>query len=106
MAELLQPLPDPELRYRFVEIKLRSQPDLPEHLLGQIQWLNFSEYPGYYIWDNERNTNLPVEFIQNHWYYVTRFEDKGDSYISHRDRIDPYSNNTGYWRITDLEHQC
>jgi len=46
-------------------------------------------------WSSCGNTN---------WYYVTRFEDKEDTYISHRAHIDPYSHNTGYWRITDPEH--
>jgi len=102
MAHLVEPLPDPIYQCRFVEVQLRQSPDLPEHVLGQIQWLSFSEYPGYYLWDPEGQTNNPVEFIENYWYYIYRYD--RDTYLSHADRIERYSNNTGYWRITDPEH--
>ena len=99
---MLEPLPDPLYQYQFIEVQLRSQPDLPDHILGQIQWLSFSEYPGYYLWNPENQTNRPVEFLEDYWYYIYRYE--GDSYISHTDCIEHYSHNTGYWRITDPEH--
>ena len=95
-------LPDPIYQYQFVEVQLRPQPDLPEHVLGQVQWLSFSEYPGYYLWSPENQTNRPVEFIENYWYYIYRY--KGDLYISHSDCIECHFHNTGYWRITDPEH--
>ena len=100
MAQLLEPLPDPTHQSRLVKVQLRSQPDLPDHILGQVQWLSFSEHLGYYLWNE--NTNYPVEFLENYWYYIYRYN--GNSYISHEDHIEPYSHNTGYWRITDPEH--
>ena len=102
MAQLLEPLPDPIHRSRLVKVQLKSQPDLPDHVLGQIQWLSFSEYPGYHLWNKRTNTNNPVEFLENYWYFIYRYD--GNSYISHEDCIEPYSHNTGYWRITDPEH--
>ena len=79
MAQLLEPLPDPTHRSRLAKVQLRSQPDLPDHVLGQIQWLSFSEYPGYHLWNETTNTNYPVEFIENYWYYIYRYD--GNSYM-------------------------
>ena len=42
MAHFLELLSDTDNLYHFVEVQLRSQPDLPEHVLGQVQWLNFN----------------------------------------------------------------
>jgi len=58
--------------------------------------------PGYYLWNEDYNTNRPVEFLEDHWYYIDRIDE--DTYIAHSNHIEPYSNNTGYWRITDPEH--
>jgi len=103
MAQLLEPLSDTN-PYALSQVQPRTNPDLPEYILGQIKWLNFSEHPGYYLWDDEANTNQLVKFIDNNWFYLTTYNDDTDVYICSEDRIQPYSNNTGYWRITDPEH--
>jgi len=90
--------------WTLTQVQLRTNPDLPEHVLGQIKWLNFSEHPGYYLWDKEVNTNRLVKFIDNSWFYLTTYNNDTNIYICSEDRIQPYSNNTGYWRITDPEH--
>ena len=97
MAQLVDPLSDTN-PYTYSEVQLRTKPDLPEHVLGQIKWLTSSENPGYYLWDDIFNKNRPVEFLEHNWFYITRFEE-GDTYTTPRDRIQPYSNNTGYWKI-------
>ena len=102
MAHFLEPLSDTDNLYHFVEVQLRSQPDLPEHILGQVQWLNFSEFPGYYLWNKTTKINTPVEFLENHWYFIERINE--DIYTGCINHIEPYSCNTGYWRITDPEH--
>ena len=43
MAHFIELLSDTDNLYHFVEVQLRSQLDLPEHVLGQVQWLNFSD---------------------------------------------------------------
>ena len=73
MAQLLDPLEDNTRPYTLSEVTLRTKPDLLEHDLGQIQWLSFSEHPGYYLWDEEANTNRPVKFLENNWFYITRY---------------------------------
>jgi len=103
MAQLLEPLSDTN-PYALSQVQPRTKPDLPEHVLGQVKWLNFSEHPGYYLWDEEVNTNRRVEFVDNNWFYLTTYNDDTDVYICSEDHIQPYSNNTGYWRITDPEH--
>ena len=75
MAQLLELLSDEDRPYTLSKIQLSSKPDLPEHVLGQIKWLNFSEHPGYYLWDKEHNTNRPVDFINNNWFYITRYNE-------------------------------
>jgi len=103
MAQLLEPLSDTNL-YALSQVQPRTKPDLPEHVLGQIKWLKFSEHPGYYLWDKKLNTNRLVEFVDNNWFYLTTYNDDTNIYIYSEDHIEPYSNNTGYWRITDPEH--
>jgi len=70
MAQLLEPLSDTN-PYTLSQVQLRTRPDLPEHVLGQIKWLNFSEHLGYYLWDEELNTNRLVKFVDNNWFYLT-----------------------------------
>ena len=104
MAYLYMPFTDKYTNNQLIRVQIRDRPDLPDYVPGQVQWLDFVPYPGYYLWDDILEENNPVDFIENYWYQLTRESTSGYTYTSKEDHIDPYSNNTGYWRITDPEH--
>jgi hypothetical protein len=45
--------------------------------------------------------HIPVKFIENNWYLITRLEDKADTFITKADCIEPYAQRTEYWIILD-----
>ena len=89
------------------EVVLRQEPDLPDHVLGAVQWLEFVAQPGYYLYAETPSgveDHLPVEFIDNSWFFITRSDDDGYNYICQDDHIERYAQRTGYWRISDPQH--
>ena len=108
---MLEPFLDTDTDWTFKEVRLRQNPDLPDHVLGAVQWLGFVQYPGYYLYastdpndPDQPLDHLPVEFIENHWYFISRIGKDNDTYICKGDRIEPYAHRTGYWRISDPQH--
>ena len=93
--------------FDLLDVQLREQPDLPDHILGAVQWLGFVAHLGYYLYattSTGTEDHLPVEFIENNWYFITRSSDEEDTYICQNDRIECYAQRTGYWRISDPQH--
>ena len=100
MAQLLEPFTDEDSPYILKDIRVRETPDLPDHVLGTVQWLGFVTHPGYYLYTTTTTgatDHVPVEFIENNWYFIPRSDDREDTYISRRDHIEPYAQRTGYW---------
>ena len=64
---MIEPFTDDLLE--LLEVRTRESPDLPDHVLGTVQWLGFVAYPGYYLYATSSTTgaedHLPVEFIEN-----------------------------------------
>ena len=50
MAQLIDLFLDNNTDWTFKEVQLRQSPDLPDHVLGAVQWLGFVQYPGYYLY--------------------------------------------------------
>jgi hypothetical protein len=50
MAHFLEPVSDKDDPFNLKDIQLRPTPDLPDHVLGAVQWLGFIAYPGYYLY--------------------------------------------------------
>jgi hypothetical protein len=99
IAQLLEPFTDKDSPYTLKDIQIRETPDLPDHVLGAVQWLGFVTHPGYYLYTTTTTgatDHVPVEFIENNWYFITRSDDREDTYISRRDRIELYAQRTGY----------
>lgn len=82
MAQLLEAFTDRDKNTTLKEICTRPFPNLPEHVLGQVKWLNNIQYPGYYLWNPNTGEQEQVEFRDNYWYFVYR--DK-ETYISKDD---------------------
>jgi len=86
-------------------VTLQTEPNLPEHVLGQnIQWEtsedNFTA--GYYLDDPDTDDLHLVEFIKDHWHYIHRHQ---DTFLTSLDNIIPvYWKGTGFWWHTDPQH--
>jgi hypothetical protein len=101
MALFLRPFRDTDLEDNLTPIRRRKQPDLPEHILGHVEWIATTD-PGYYIYIPEDETFEPVEFIDNSWWTIYK---EGDFYFTTKeDQIPRYSKGTGYWKVTDPQH--
>ncbi len=105
MAYIAQPVTDDPDEPRHVY--RRPQPDLPDHVLGTVFWVNQDDdhpYPGYYRYTEEEDEFLPVEFVNNYWWNLHfRLYDQ-TFWTSEDDRYDPYQGTTGYWNLADPEH--
>ena len=86
-------------------VTLRTEPDLPGHVLGDsIQWETSDGLATarYYLDDPDNNDFRLVEFIEDHWHYIHRHQ---DAYLTSLDDIIPvYRKGTGFWRHTDPQH--
>ena len=99
MASLAEPF-DANKPGNFIKVTRRSHPDLPPHVLGsRISW----RYPpGYYLYQEFLSNYQPVEFLDNHWHCL--IADEETYYTALEDRIHPYQEGTGYWRLSDPQH--
>jgi hypothetical protein len=66
MALLLHLFKDSDPQDILIQVRKRKQLDLPEYILGHVEWIATTE-PGYYICDEGLNKFEPVEFIDNNW---------------------------------------
>ena len=70
-------------------VTLRTEPDLPEHILGNsISWETGEDFdpPGYYINEEDADDLCQVEFIEDHWHYIHHHQ---DTYLTSSDDIIP-----------------
>jgi hypothetical protein len=102
MAELHDPLDtDPP---RLARVTRRTEDDLPDHVKGNDHWrIDHSNGVGYYILNPRNNTYFPLEFLNHHWYRLRVFA--GQAYTDRDSRIRHFANRTGYWDITDYQHE-
>jgi hypothetical protein len=86
-------------------VTLRTQPDLPDHILGNsINWESGEDFnpPGYYIDKEDTDDLRQVEFIKDHWHYIHCHQ---DTYLTSLNDIIPvYRKGTGFWWHTDPQH--
>jgi hypothetical protein len=87
-----------ELRH----VTRRTEPDLPQHVLSEVCWTEIHGHPRYYVQNVVTWEWHPVEFVDNHWYWL--FLSEGQFYTALEDRIEPNTQGTGYWDITDPQH--
>src|SRR6267154_1320559 len=90
---------------QLIVVNRRPAHDLPDHVLGDsITWFIRSNVTalGYYIWSNTFQDYNAVEFFDTHWYHV--FANKGSYFTCLNDHIEPETEGTGYWKITDPQH--
>src|SRR5437879_6510719 len=107
MAHFLEPVCDEDDPFDLKDIQLRPTPDLSDHVLGAVQSLGFVAHPGYYLYTTTTSgatDHVPVEFLNNNWYFINRSDDGELTYTCREDRIEPYAHRTGYWRISDPQH--
>ena len=104
MALLSEPF-DPDQPNQLLVVNRRPEPDLPDHVLGDsIHWFIQSNItaPGYYLWSKTFQEYDAVEFFDTHWHRV--FANEGSYFTCLNDCIEPETEGTGYWRITDPQH--
>jgi hypothetical protein len=107
MAHFLKPVSEEDDPFDLKDVQLRPTPDLPDYVLGAVQWLGFVAYPGYYLYTTTTSgaqDHVPVEFLNNNWYFINQSDDGELTYTCQEDRIEPYAHRTGYWRISDPQH--
>src|SRR5580692_4610746 len=78
----------------------RTEPNLPQHLLGQsINWVIQGPSRGYNLAQQHPNTsqitNCPVEFFEGHWYSLVRSNKTGECFAFDEDRIPHRAKGTG-----------
>jgi hypothetical protein len=91
---LLELFTDEDSPFTLKDIQTRESPDLLDHVLGAVQWLGFVQDPGYYLYTTTTSgvqDYLPVKFVENHWYFLTRLEDEANAFITKADHIEPYA---------------
>ena len=88
----------------LLKITRRTSDDLPAHVKDLVKWRTREDgaLPGYYVYDPREDRHQPVEFIDNHWHKL--FVYSGTAYVSLSDRIDPFTQGTGYWKTSDPQH--
>src|SRR5437588_6302742 len=107
MAHFLELISDEDDPFNLKDVQLRPTPDLPDHVLGAVQWLGFVAHPGYYLYTTTTSgatDHVPVEFLDNNWYFINQSDNGELTYTCREDHIEPYAHRTGYWRISDPQH--
>jgi hypothetical protein len=83
MAHFLEPISDEDDPFDLKDVQLRPTPDLPDYVLGAIQWLGFIAQPGYYLYTTTTSgatDHIPVEFLNNNWYFINQSDDSELTY--------------------------
>ena len=95
----------PDQLNQLIVVNRRPAHDLPEYILGDsiTRFIRSNiTAPGYYIWSNTFQDYDIVEFFDTHWYRI--FANKGSYFTCLNDCIEPETESTGYWKITDPQH--
>jgi hypothetical protein len=71
-------------------------------VLNTVQWDDNRNI--YWLLDPNSKKKLPVEFINNSWYYLRRDQAENYFYTTNKLRIPRYGDGTGYWRSDNPEH--
>jgi hypothetical protein len=71
-------------------------------VLNTVQWDDNRNI--YWLLDPDSRKKLPVEFINNSWYYLRRDQAENYFYTTDELRIPRYRDRTSYWRLDNLEH--
>jgi hypothetical protein len=58
---------------------------------------------GYYLLNPRNKTYFPLEFLNHHWYRLQVFT--GQAYTDRDSKVRHFANGTGYWDITDYQHE-
>jgi hypothetical protein len=102
MAQLDRPF-DLENLQDLTSLTRQTSDDLPDYIKDTVQWLDLPDYPlGYYIYNHSEQQYTPVEYLENYWYHIYQYS--GIAYTSLGECIEPHTQGTGYWRITDPQH--
>jgi hypothetical protein len=81
----------------------QTSDDLPDYVKDTVQWLDLPDYTlGYYVYNCSEQQYTPVEYLENHWYHIYQYS--GIAYTSLGEHIEPHTQGTGYWCITDPQH--
>ena len=94
---------DPDDPYKPIVVIKRAADTLPDHIKENIFWAPAGHRPaGYYLQDQHTYDYLPVEFIDNYWYFLDNKDEQVTTSLS--SRIEPNTLDTGYWHTYDSEH--
>jgi hypothetical protein len=93
MAAISEPFDEINTK-RLIRVTRRQTDDLPSYVKDQVVWQPDDFVPGYYLVDQAFNHIQPIEFLENHWYYLFIHNDV--NYTSANDRIEPGTRGTGY----------
>jgi hypothetical protein len=102
-----------ELTNAYKRIHRRHYDDLPQHVKGTVQFNEDNVHPytnrGYYILHNDQT--YAVEFLRTeddteHWYLLVQVGGSPQHHWFTKEdhRIDHFTQNTGYWDLTDPQH--
>ena len=93
----------------YVTVSIRTQDNLPSHIQGLAYWQSYGTlHPrnSYYVPSALGGDDLPVEFINNQWYYLVWLTAQRE--YQTRNNFDiTYPENSlglGWWQITDPAH--
>src|SRR5882762_10107390 len=103
MASLSRPF-DEQNPTELIRVTRRTTDDLPPHVKDQIQWKDDlpGHSPGYYLYIPDADIIKPLEFIKNFWYPL--FVYTGTAFTSLEERIEPHTEGTGYWKLSEPQH--
>jgi hypothetical protein len=88
----------------LIKLTRRTEDNLPDRVKRNIKWIKYhSNGEGYYILNPRDKTYYPLEFINHYWYRLQVFT--GQAYASRTSVIQRFANGTGYWDITDYQHE-
>jgi hypothetical protein len=71
-------------------------------MLNTVQWDDNRNI--YWLLDPDSKKKLPVEFVNNSWYYLRRDQAENYFYTTNELKIPQYGDRTGYRRSDNPEH--
>jgi hypothetical protein len=91
--------------HNLIPVDRRTEDDLSDCVKGTVLWRTDlpDRTPGYYLYDIHNNAHTPIEFIEDHWYFL--YEHSGFTLVSLDNCIDHNTLGTGYWAVKlDPQH--
>ena len=102
MASLTYVLPVDQIEEFTVYPRIEN--DLPEHIKGTAYWVVDEYEPRTCYNADTKHGPIPVEFINNQWYWLEWREHTGRFVSRGRNQLAPRTWGLGQWRITDPQH--